>query len=186
MSLQFRQVLPRLKVGETYALGFRKLLAMRSAILPCLLLGLSSGFLSGQSLERHLLAPGGNYYQDLNWSMEWSVGEPAVQDWQAGDLRLTEGFQQGNALVTAVFEQPPWSYEVELYPNPVQEVLILRKTDTQLLTIRVFDVLGQLILEDHWPGDTRRLDVHSWQAGIYLLTLKDEAGAFASYRFLKP
>lgn len=49
---------------------------------------------SAQSIERDVVASSGDYYEGLNISLSWTLGEIATETYTGGDNVLTQGFQQ--------------------------------------------------------------------------------------------
>ncbi|MBN1339100.1 MAG: hypothetical protein JXA03_07245 [Bacteroidales bacterium] len=51
-----------------------------------------------QSIERYVVASSGDHYSNANISLSWTLGEPATSTWTAGNIILTEGFQQPDVI----------------------------------------------------------------------------------------
>ena len=52
------------------------------------------GFLVAQSLTPSVIASSGNYFQGSTASLSWTLGEMATETYSAGNVILTQGFQQ--------------------------------------------------------------------------------------------
>ena len=55
--------------------------------------------------SQQVIATSGGYYQNENISLSWTVGEPVIETFTAGDVILTQGFQQ------------PWSFYLQQILN---------------------------------------------------------------------
>ena len=75
---------------------------------------------------------------------------------------------------------------VQLYPNPVQDVLTVRwPQPLQRATIRIVTLTGGMVRQEEVSGRTQlRLDLSGWPAGCYLLTLEGD-GRTETFRFMK-
>lgn len=67
--------------------------------------------------------------------------------------------------------------QVELYPNPVKDVLNLRTPAGSYSTATVYNVLGQAVTTHDVQAGNQLLDVHLLSPGIYYLTLKGAGGS---------
>ena len=52
-----------------------------------------------QSIERDVVASSGDYYEGTNVSLCWTLGEIATETYSAGNIILTQGFQQSYGIV---------------------------------------------------------------------------------------
>jgi FtsP/CotA-like multicopper oxidase with cupredoxin domain len=64
-----------------------------------------------------------------------------------------------------------------IYPNPCAEILNIQKEKIKGEKIKIFNLLGELVLE---PGNSKNIDISSLPSGIYFLVMTGEA-----YRFVK-
>lgn len=58
-----------------------------------------------QTNAQQVIATSGGYYENENISLSWTVGEPVIETFTAGDVILTQGFQQ------------PWSFYLQQILN---------------------------------------------------------------------
>ena len=131
----------------------------------------------GQSLSPTVIASAGDYFDNGTVSISFTVGEVAVTTLEAGDVILTQGFQQPFELdVTGVKDQEiNWS--VKTYPNPVKEKLHVKFTLEKVedFTIVVMDLTGKKVLikklEQVQPNEVKDIDFQDYAPGIYLISL---------------
>ncbi|MBN1340491.1 MAG: hypothetical protein JXA03_14270 [Bacteroidales bacterium] len=55
------------------------------------------GFSHAQSIERDVVASSGDYFENGGISLSWTLGELATETYMAGNIILTQGFQQPGA-----------------------------------------------------------------------------------------
>lgn len=76
---------------------------------------LISGLISAQSIERDVVASSGDYFDNGSVSLSWTLGEIATETYTAGNVILTQGFQQpgstmqGFSLDLKVFLNGPFN-----------------------------------------------------------------------------
>ncbi len=68
---------------------------------------------------------------------------------------------------TEVIEPTGWL----VYPNPANEVVWIKKEDTQV--IKVFDSMGQLMVNIEDETTDQQIDLYKWPKGIYFLVASD-------------
>lgn len=78
-------------------------------ILGMVLLSIAS---FGQNNDLKVVSPAGGYFTGSGITLSWTLGEPVIATFSAGDILLTQGFQQGD------FWSPPQSYTLILLANP--------------------------------------------------------------------
>ena len=131
----------------------------------------------GQSLSPTVIASAGDYFDNGTVSISFTVGEVAVTTLEAGDVILTQGFQQPFELdVTGVKDQEI-SWSVRTYPNPVKENLHVKFTleSPEGFTIVVMDLTGKKVFIKKYdqvqPGEVKDIDFQNYAPGIYLVSV---------------
>ena len=61
--------------------------------------GLLSVAVTAQSVSPEVIASSGDYYENSNGSLSWTLGEIATETYTAGNIILTQGFQQTYGIV---------------------------------------------------------------------------------------
>lgn len=148
-------------------------------LLNTLLLGLLVGFsLQAQSLQPGLLSTAGGFVTTSSGSLQWTLGEIAVQTLSSGDQQLTQGLQQNGMMLTPVFETEQSSLSIEVFPNPsIQQVQIQRKgvfLPEQHFTL--INMLGQIELSGMLRDELTAIDLNTLAAQIYYLRIFSPAG----------
>ncbi len=73
---------------------------------------------------------------------------------------------------------------IEMYPNPVEDVLQIEVEEAIMEWVRVCDVQGKVLFEEKVMQDQCYLDVHNWESGLYLFAVWVE-GAWQYQKILK-
>lgn len=66
------------------------------------------------------------------------------------------------------------SDQLIVYPNPTEGILNLKLESNMQSEIRLFNILGQQLLESIFEGTEKQLDLRSFTQGIYLLQVKTD------------
>lgn len=98
-----------------------------------------------------------------------------------GDLNYI--FTQ-DPVITSISEGEPADLDLRLYPTPTQDILNVSWDKHQVKNIKVYDLLGQEVLNEAVKGNAHSISVENLRAGMYLLHLhNDKDAAFAVRRF---
>jgi hypothetical protein len=104
-----------------------------------------------------------------------------------GDLDLLSGeyygaFQYFENVNTVGIEEAEAIYDLNLYPNPVKEVLTIN-SDKQIDRIELIDVLGKTSM--HYLNGSNQLSVGDLSPGMYTLKISFSDGSYAVKKILK-
>ena len=122
---------------------------------------------TGQKVDRHVTAAGGDYFEAASTNIAWTLGEIAVGNYIVGDLLFTQGFHQGNMEVTSIGDIQA-EFALKAYPNPVLDILIV-ETEKQDLNYRLIDIYGKVLENGTIETSSFELDFTSYPSGIYFL-----------------
>jgi hypothetical protein len=65
------------------------------------------------------------------------------------------------------------SLSTQIYPNPTDGALTLQFETAGKYDITISDMAGKVLLREMVTGQTARLDIGAYPAGVYLLTIDD-------------
>jgi hypothetical protein len=119
-------------------------------------------------------------------SLAYSIGQTFQNSLGQGTFQ--EGVQQPFEIypVTANRNRmPPLS--LQIYPNPTQEWVILRREETNPSPLQVLlsDLQGKHLLSQPWENIELTLDFGHLPPGTYLLTLDKQGFIVGSYKIIK-
>jgi len=76
-------------------------------------------------------------------------------------------------------------YEIQVFPNPVEDNLYIKFSTSEPLTINIFDITGRVLLRENKQSDeTISIGVGDFKPGIYIVTVSGE-GFAAQEKFIK-
>ncbi len=100
-----------------------------------------------QSVERQVIGSTGGYSAQSNVSASYTVGEAVIQTAAAGNIILTQGFQQPDNQSVGIVDVAN-NIKISAYPNPTTDKVIVEinaEAESQF-SFQVYNALGQLVL----------------------------------------
>ncbi len=149
----------------------------RSLLLLILLIFLAAGLSNygiAQQVTPTVICSAGGSFTTSSQSIQFSLGEIAVETFQAGNNLLSEGFLQGPENGTGIKEGLATNGQIVFYPNPSHgSITVSCKNDPVKMTI--LDLQGRTLSQTQNPGKTTTLNIENLQSGLYLIrvTFKD-------------
>lgn len=70
---------------------------------------------------------------------------------------------------------------VNIYPNPSSNQLFIRAKKIQLINFKIYDIKGQLILNNDFKANESKIDIKNLSTGFYILKINDSK----TFRFIK-
>jgi len=131
-----------------------------------------------QSIEMQVLSSTGN--PSSSSQLQYTMGEVAI----AGNDNLTQGFHQGNLIITAI-EDIVQDIEVIAYPNPTMNGINITSDDISSVQMRFFDMQGRQLaskLIDNFPY---YIDLTKFDSGIYFIQLYDKKQILKTFKIEK-
>lgn len=110
----------------------------------------------------------------------FTIGEVMTQSFAESDVVLTQGFHQPEENSVAVQEYDE-SIAIEIYPNPVRNVLTISMPTIDQAEVKLFDATGKLVMvREVKHSDT--IDMSIFSRGLYIIHLFESDGG-TSHRF---
>ena len=125
----------------------------------------------GQKIAHYVIAAGGDYFEAASTNISWTLGELAAETYTVGDLFLTQGFQQGNMVITSIGGIQA-GFVLKAYPNPVVDILIV-ETEKLDLPYRLLDINGKMLENGTINSSSFELEFTSFPSGIYFLWVEE-------------
>jgi len=165
-----------------------KKITIRIASL-CLPLLLSASIAQGQSIERDVIASGGDYFVSPALSLSWTIGEPVVETISNQYMVLTQGFQQGDKFtVTTVKDPLAELFDIKVFPNPTVDILniSINSQKDEIIIVQLYSMTGEKVLTEKTQDKNIRLNLSDLAAANYLLSLRKlDGGLITTYSINK-
>jgi hypothetical protein len=125
---------------------------------------------------QEVISTGGDFYQQSNGSLSFTIGESVVETYSNGII-LTQGFQQDyeNILSTDILTSENF---FEVYPNPFSSEITIKyyPETTGEYSLELKDASGKVLYKGNFFFSTsnfnHQISVSSLTSGIYFLQLK--------------
>ncbi len=137
-----------------------------------------------QSLERQVIGTAGDYVENGDISLSYTIGEPVIETAITGSIILTQGFQQPDASRTASgVAETGVEVNYNIYPNPATDMLNVQLTSNEKvdLIVELYDMGGKknMLKTSKFSVEgtsTQQFDVAHLAAAQYMLVLNDVNG----------
>lgn len=134
------------------------------------IIGLSCFLTQAQTIEKFSIDNGGASTSNGNITLLYTIGEVNIQELNAGNISLSEGFINSNfdeTLSNAIVN--PTENKIQLYPNPAQDVFYV-SSSIPLTQLTLYDVSGKQIAKT----DESQMNVNHLAAGVYFVRISTE------------
>ena len=148
-----------------------------------LFLGVSTPF----SFSQESINSSGGDARGSGGSAAYSVGQVAFTFEKGAGGSMQQGVQQAFEIFT-VGTEGDWSdVSLEVFPNPVSSVLIvkLKGKGPNASHLQLFDVQGRLCQEQKTTNHVSRLDLALLPQGTYFLNVSTDQGQKTSFTIIK-
>ncbi|MBK9478504.1 MAG: T9SS type A sorting domain-containing protein [Bacteroidetes bacterium] len=128
--------------------------------------------INGQVLQNFVISTQGNYNDNAEVSITWTLGEVASAFTLSDNLMLNEGFNQP-------FEDDGYLYPIDedfsIFPNPTMQDLLITFKNPGHYKFRLYNTIGQLVLNDETVGAFFKLNLSKFANAIYLIRIQNDS-----------
>lgn len=150
-----------------------------SIMFPCLL--------RGQTIILQLVGTSGESVINATYQLDFSIGEMLIETCENPQYLLTQGFHQGTYTISAIEENPALSYQIKVYPNPVNDFIHLEigTPITESIIYIVTDQNGKITHRARTNELLSLIDFSGYSKGIYFLTVMQNNHLLKSFKIIK-
>jgi hypothetical protein len=150
---------------------------MKHKFLIILNLIIFTCIVKAQTLTQEVKASSGGFYQQINGSMQVTMGEPLTESYSNSSAKLYQGFEQGSYAIVSVEELTTIeNLNVNLFPNPSNGIfkVDIKSDDVLTFTIDVKDALGKSIISKIVKSnEIETIDLTAFASSMYHLTISN-------------
>ncbi|MCB0463751.1 MAG: T9SS type A sorting domain-containing protein [Flavobacteriaceae bacterium] len=140
-------------------------------ILTCII-GFGCLWVQAQTIEKFSIDSGGNSTSNSNITILYTIGEVNVQELNAGNILLSEGFISSDFGETlSIVDDNLMDNQLLLYPNPVKDLVTITNLPYGETRIMVFDITGKVMVSKLTNAETTTLNTSNFANGVYLVQL---------------
>ena len=142
-----------------------------------------------QTIEPSVLAPGGGSAKTSTVSLDWTLGEFAVESIFTAGKMYTQGFNQPYLIIrpTIVLAPDKNLYKIVVAPNPVQSILnfSINSLKDIMVSVSVADIQGKTLIQRKVNSVAGYLQINfqSLAKGTYILTVREAASGHVIQSF---
>ena len=126
------------------------------------------------ALRKSSLSAGGGSATSGSLYMVYALGEIGVQEADAGNIHLSEGFIGPDITALVGIEDYGVLENLRIYPNPVKTQLNMELPETTDYEVHIFDLTGKEIFTRNIEDDsTAQYNLTNFKTGVYLLVVVD-------------
>lgn len=125
------------------------------------------------SFGQEVISSQGDSYTDASGSIDFTIGEVVIETVGDASNDLTQGFHQTNWSFVGIDDIDP-SFEVKVFPNPVDYYLIIKSSDYTNKTYELYDANGKVISDGHLVDEETTIDTRELLPASYFIRIKNE------------
>lgn len=119
-------------------------------------------------------------------SASYSIGQIAYTYQEGSTANISQGVQQPYEFYFLGFDELNANVEVELFPNPTADLVLLRIPEIQEeLQLTLFDLQGQLLHQQVINQAESQLEMGPYENGTYLLQISDQEQTLKTIKIIK-
>jgi hypothetical protein len=128
------------------------------------------------SEAQEIISTSGNYFENGNYSVSSTLGEPIGDTFSGTENILTQGFQQSRPIFMTSDEAPSVEPFINVYPNPASDHLYIRLSDLKSgrLNYEFIDISGRSQLAGQLKDIDNEIAIAHLSSSIYLLKIYSE------------
>ncbi|MGM0626287.1 MAG: T9SS type A sorting domain-containing protein [Bacteroidota bacterium] len=144
-------------------------------------------FMTAQSQEisRSVESTAGGSYASGGKSMEFVIGEPVTANYANGGYMISQGFIQGNLIITSV--EPESFVDIQVWPNPVGTNLFVKYDSDELQNpeLVIYDNNGRVLKKQRPVSDRVTIDFSAYPSGAYILEIAEGTERVKTIQLIK-
>ena len=129
----------------------------------------------------------GNYDENNDLSISWTLGEVVINSFTADNTTLTQGFHQPVILVTSVNDFTQSADKVTAFPNPATELVFLKvnNINDSKLRYEIYNQEGELIAQKEFSSETTEISFRKLIPATYIIEVFENDRKLKSFKIIK-
>ncbi len=144
-------------------------------------------FLSSVLQAQEVVTTTGGYGSSASAKVTWTIGEPVTETVAGTNSILTQGFNQGDLIITIIKDPELSGLSIKAYPNPATDILKISVGDSELdyLDYILFDIRGQIIQKNKLKGAQSEIPMGNLAPSTYFLKIYKNNTEIAIFKIIK-
>jgi hypothetical protein len=143
--------------------------------------------LSFSSKAQEVITTGGDHNSSTSAKITWTIGEPVTETVIGTNSILTQGFNQGDLVLTMIIDPEMKGYSIKVFPNPAHDMIkiSLRENEIENLNYMIIDMEGKVVSKNSLKGMESEIPVGNFTPAIYFLKIYQGKTEVATYKIIK-
>jgi len=144
-------------------------------------------FLSSALQAQEVVTTSGGYGSSSSAKVTWTIGEPVTETVTGTNSILTQGFNQGDLIITIIKDPELSGLNIKAYPNPASDHLKISVGNSELdyLDYILFDIRGQVIKKNKLKGVQSEIPMGNLAPSTYFLKIYKNNTEIAIFKIIK-
>jgi len=122
-------------------------------------------------IAQEVISSSGSSFESPTTQLSWTLGEPVIETFSAGQSVITQGFQQSKLTVTAIDQISDNLFGIKVYPNPVSSQLTIEAGENEKFSFSLIDLNGKVLVKREVEKSVEIVDMQILIPGNYFLTV---------------
>jgi len=144
-------------------------------------------FLSSALQAQEVIATSGGYGSSASAKVTWTIGEPVTETVTSTNSILTQGFNQGNLIITIIKDPELPGFEVKAWPNPASDILKVSVGNNEIENLEyiLFNMRGQVIKKNILQEGESEIPLSNLTPSAYILKIYRNNTEIAIFKIIK-
>jgi Secretion system C-terminal sorting domain len=136
---------------------------------------------------QEVITTSGGYGETSGAKVTWTIGEPITETVTGTSTILTQGFNQGDLIITLIKSTESPGLILKVFPNPAGENLNISSSDPELenLNYILIDMGGKVISRNTIKGIEYNIPVGYLSPNTYFLKIYQNKSEIAIFKIIK-
>ena len=144
-------------------------------------------FVSQSGAQQQVVgSSGGDIKSEDGW-VNWTLGEPVVNTIKGDVNLLTQGFHQSQIIITEIKNNFPVSYNINIYPNPVETTLIIQIENSNIsnTSYNLINTSGKVVKSGCITTTYITVSVRDIAPSVYFMEIFEKNKCVRTFKIVK-
>jgi hypothetical protein len=136
---------------------------------------------------QEIITSSGSHGTTTDADLSWTIGEIITETAESTNSILTQGFNQGELLITKTVKTELPNLDFNVYPNPASDLLKLVTNETNYENLRfiLYDFNGKKLIDRPLTGRVTDIPLNSLRASTYFLKIYQNKTEITLFKIIK-
>lgn len=137
-------------------------------------------------IDKSSISSGGTSATIGTLSVVYSIGEVAINETTAGNIKVSEGFISSKMLTTLGVNNYSLLENIQIYPNPTVNIVNVNFEKSDTYTISIYNYSGKEIKTIKTTKTKQQISFDSYATGVYILLIKNsQKQVYKTFKLIK-